>query len=220
MRRIVVTVCGTCAGVGLLMAWPTSLDRAAPGFLLEALGSAKPIGPVPSNASATPADSTATPTPADTPTPVEPSDTPTPTPTPTTAPDVTAPPSVAPSAVPGAPGTAVATPATTAPAPVVPPAPAAAPLTSATVTGVAVATPYGAVQVRITVTNHHLAASQAIAYPNLDGHSMQISSYAVPILDQEAVAADSAQISMVGGATFTSTGYIRSLQDALDQASR
>ena len=217
MRRIVVTVCGTCAGVGLLMAWPTSLDRAAPGFVLEALGSAKPIGPVPSNASATPADSTATPTP------VEPSDTPqtpTPTPTPTTAPDVTAPPSVAPSAVPGAPGTAVATPATTAPAPVVPPAPAAAPLTSATVTGVAVATPYGAVQVRITVTNHHLAASQAIAYPNLDGRSMQISSYAVPILDQEAVAAGSAQISMVGGATFTSTGYIRSLQDALDQASR
>ena len=95
-----------------------------------------------------------------------------------------------------------------------------APQTTATYTGAAVATPYGTVQVRITVTSHQLTAAQAIAYPNLDGHSMQISSYAVPILDQEAVAAGSAQISMVGGATFTSTGYVRSLQDALDQAGR
>jgi len=47
---------------------------------------------------------------------------------------------------------------------------------------------------------------------------VQISNYAIPILSQEAVQAQSAKIDMVSGATFTSRGYIQSLQDALDQA--
>ena len=46
----------------------------------------------------------------------------------------------------------------------------------------------------------------------------QINAYALPILIQETIDAQSAQIDMVSGATVTSTGYVQSLQSALDQA--
>ena len=46
----------------------------------------------------------------------------------------------------------------------------------------------------------------------------QINSYALPVLIQETLNAQSAQIDMVSGATVTSGGYLQSLQSALDQA--
>jgi len=92
-----------------------------------------------------------------------------------------------------------------------------APVT-ATVDGAVVQTPYGNVQVRLTVTDGNVTAAEAIAYPDRGGTDVQISNYAIPILSQEAVQAQSAKIDMVSGATFTSRGYIQSLQDALDQA--
>jgi len=90
--------------------------------------------------------------------------------------------------------------------------------TTATVDGAVVQTPYGNVQVRLTVTDGNVTAAEAIAYPDRGGTDVQISNYAIPILSQEAVQAQSAKIDMVSGATFTSRGYIQSLQDALDQA--
>ncbi len=92
-----------------------------------------------------------------------------------------------------------------------------APVTS-TVDGAVVQTPYGNVQVRLTVADGSVTAAEAIAYPDRGGTDVQISNYAIPILSQEAVQAQSAKIDMVSGATFTSRGYIQSLQDALDQA--
>lgn len=89
---------------------------------------------------------------------------------------------------------------------------------TATYDGAAVATRYGDVQVRITVTDGALTAAEAIDYPHSSGHDQQINAYAIPVLNDEAVAAQSAGIDMVSGASVTSTGYIRSLQDALDQA--
>jgi len=89
---------------------------------------------------------------------------------------------------------------------------------TATVDGAVVQTPYGNVQVRLTVTDGNVTAAEAIAYPDRGGTDVQISNYAIPILSQEAVQAQSAKIDMVSGATFTSRGYIQSLQDALDQA--
>ena len=50
-----------------------------------------------------------------------------------------------------------------------------------------------------------------------DGHSRQINSRAVPTLTQSAIAAQSAKIDMVSGATWTSQSYVTSLQAALDQ---
>jgi len=77
---------------------------------------------------------------------------------------------------------------------------------------------YGPVQVQITVTDGIITAVDAIEVPMSDRHDQMINSQAVPILNQEAVAAQSADIDMVSGATFTSDAYIESLQSALDQA--
>jgi uncharacterized protein with FMN-binding domain len=90
--------------------------------------------------------------------------------------------------------------------------------TTRTVTGTAAETRYGPVQVKITITDGRLSAVEAVEYPEESPRDEQINSYAIPQLNQEAVAAKSAKIDMVSGATYTSTGYITSLQSALDQA--
>jgi len=86
------------------------------------------------------------------------------------------------------------------------------------VTGNSVETRYGPVQVQIKVTNGKVVSATAVVYPTNDPLDQQINSYAIPALNQEAVNAGSANIDMVSGATFTSTGYIQSLQSALDKA--
>jgi uncharacterized protein with FMN-binding domain len=90
--------------------------------------------------------------------------------------------------------------------------------TAQTFTGAAAQTRYGNVTVQITVTDGRLTDAQAVEYPQRDRRDQQINGYAIPILDSEAVAAGSASIQTVSGATFTSQGYVASLQDALDQA--
>ncbi len=103
-------------------------------------------------------------------------------------------------------------------APAETPTTAAAPApTTATFDGDAVSTRYGAVQVRITVTDGVVTAAETVQHPS-GGRNEQINSYATPILEQETVAAQSAQIDMVSGATVTSNGYVASLQSALDKA--
>lgn len=57
-----------------------------------------------------------------------------------------------------------------------------------------------------------------IAYPDSNGRDRQINSSAIPQLVTETISAQSAQIHMVSGATYTSNGYAQSLQSALDQA--
>jgi major membrane immunogen (membrane-anchored lipoprotein) len=87
-----------------------------------------------------------------------------------------------------------------------------------TVTGDSVDTRWGPVQVRITVTNGKVTKSEAVNYPLNTGRDQEINSYAIPALNQEAVAAGSAKIDMISGATYTSQGYIGSLQSALSKA--
>jgi uncharacterized protein with FMN-binding domain len=89
---------------------------------------------------------------------------------------------------------------------------------SKTYTGDAVSTRYGDVQVRIRVKNGKVTSAKVTQVPWGNGRDQQINSYAVPVLNQEAVASQSASIDMVSGATYTSQGYIGSLQSALDQA--
>jgi uncharacterized protein with FMN-binding domain len=93
-----------------------------------------------------------------------------------------------------------------------------APAATRTVTGSAVPTRYGPVQVAITVTNGQITAVDAVVYPTQSGRDRQINARAIPQLDQEAVAAQSAKIDTVSGATYTTVGYRTSLQSALDQA--
>lgn len=132
--------------------------------------------------------------------------------------------------------------ATTAPTPTVPaptspapttaaPAPsqsaAASPAPAANSTGLAdgsytgntVSTAYGDVQVQITVAGGTISDVQVPVHPDQGGRTQQINSIAVPQLVQETLSAQSANITMVSGATYTSTGYLTSLQSAIDQAS-
>ncbi|UPZ32365.1 FMN-binding protein [Streptomyces sp. LRE541] len=86
-----------------------------------------------------------------------------------------------------------------------------------TVTGKAVTTDYGPVQVRVTVAGGKITKAEAVQQPK-GGRSDQISADAVPKLNAAAVAAGNADIDAVSGATYTSGGYKESLQSALDQA--
>ncbi|MCA1821493.1 MAG: FMN-binding protein [Pseudonocardia sp.] len=87
-----------------------------------------------------------------------------------------------------------------------------------TVTGSAISTRYGIVQVQLTILGGKIAAAHAVQAPGANHRDRQISAYAVPILDRQAVAAQSAHIDGVTGATGTSGGYLDSLQSAIDQA--
>jgi major membrane immunogen (membrane-anchored lipoprotein) len=87
-----------------------------------------------------------------------------------------------------------------------------------TVTGSVAQTRWGPVQVAITVANGKITAVDVPQYPAGNGKDQQINAYALPVLKQETLSAQSAGIDMVSGATVTSDGYVRSLQSALDQA--
>ncbi|WP_181798375.1 FMN-binding protein [Streptomyces sp. WELS2] len=89
---------------------------------------------------------------------------------------------------------------------------------SKSVTGRTVQTRWGPVQVRITVKDGRLTDVTAVRYPTDNPRDREINSYAIPQLRREALTAQSAQIDMVSGASYTSTGYQQSLQSALDQA--
>ena len=90
--------------------------------------------------------------------------------------------------------------------------------TAQTYTGDAVSTRYGDVQVRITVVGGRITRSVVTQVPWGDHRDQEINGNAVPILNEETVSAQSAGIDMVSGATFTSEGYVQSLQSAIDQA--
>jgi uncharacterized protein with FMN-binding domain len=79
-------------------------------------------------------------------------------------------------------------------------------------------TRWGPVQVTITVANGKITAVDVPTYPTANRRDQQINAYAIPILRRETLAAQSADIDTVSGATVTSEGYIDSLQAALDAA--
>jgi uncharacterized protein with FMN-binding domain len=84
-------------------------------------------------------------------------------------------------------------------------------------TGSAVQTPFGTVQVQVTMQNGTITDVQALQLPTGRGHTQQLSSYAGPQLRSEVLQAQSAQVDTISGATYTSEGYMQSLQSALDQ---
>jgi uncharacterized protein with FMN-binding domain len=104
--------------------------------------------------------------------------------------------------------------------------PTAAPTTKAAggstgtrvITGTAADTRYGPVQLQVTFSGKKITKIDVIQYPTESGRDQEINQYALPILNQEAIAAQSAQIDAVSGATYSSDGYAQSLQSAIDQA--
>jgi uncharacterized protein with FMN-binding domain len=93
----------------------------------------------------------------------------------------------------------------------------AAKASTSTITGDVTDTQWGPVQVQLTVENGKITAVSVLQYPNGNGRDQEINSYALPILVQETISAQSAKIDMVSGATVTSDGYLGSLQSALDK---
>ena len=87
---------------------------------------------------------------------------------------------------------------------------------SGTFTGPAVFVNYGTVQVKITVANGRITDAVAVQAPS--GRNDRYTQMAVPILKQQTLAAQSANIKGASGASYTSYGWFKSLQGALADA--
>lgn len=87
-----------------------------------------------------------------------------------------------------------------------------------TYTGTSVQTRFGNVQVSVTIAGGLITDVTALQLTDDDGRSVQISNRAAPILREEVIAAQSANVSNVSGATYTTQAYLSSVQSALDQA--
>lgn len=136
-----------------------------------------------------------------------------------TTPVATAPASTAPAVM------ASSGPATTPPTPsadVATTSPAVAvPVTTPAVSafdGSVVNTRYGPVQVQVQVSNGSLIEVAVAQFPDGDRKSVRINERALPTLRSEVLSAQSADVDTVSGATYTSNGYVVSLQSALDRA--
>ena len=73
-------------------------------------------------------------------------------------------------------------------------------------------------QVAIIVAGKTITKVTVVQQTNAGAESQQIDAMAIPKLTSEALAAQSARIDAVSGASYTSQGYIQSLQSAIDQA--
>ena len=99
-------------------------------------------------------------------------------------------------------------------------APSAQPPTSGNqqVDGDVIPTQFGDIQVRVVESGGKIVDVKALQLPSDRRRSREISQYSEPILHDEALQAQSAQIDTVSGATYTSEAYRESLQSALDHA--
>ena len=82
--------------------------------------------------------------------------------------------------------------------------------------GATVDTRHGPVQVRVTFTGSKITQVDAIVVPDQNGRDLRINQIAIPILHDEVIAAQSANIDSISGATVTTDGYVASLQSAID----
>jgi uncharacterized protein with FMN-binding domain len=86
-----------------------------------------------------------------------------------------------------------------------------------TIVGSVEQTRYGNVQVSVTFQGTQITDVEALQVPDRERRDEQISSMSVPVLAQEVLDAQSAQVDTVSGATYTSEGYLASVQSAIDQ---
>ncbi len=86
------------------------------------------------------------------------------------------------------------------------------------VTGGLAANQYGQLQVKLSIKNGRITKVGFTTFVANDGHSVQIDQSAAPVLIRETIAAQSAHIQAVSGATYTSNAYQQSLQAAIDKA--
>ena len=87
---------------------------------------------------------------------------------------------------------------------------------SGTFTGPAIDVSYGMVQVEIKISNGKIIDARALQSPT--GRSVRYSSYAIPVLTQQTLAAQSTNIQGASGASYTTYGWRKSLQGAMAKA--
>ncbi len=85
-----------------------------------------------------------------------------------------------------------------------------------TVTGKVASTVYGPVQIQLVVKSHKIVKVAVLEQPTNTIHDIQIGEFAFPKLISETLTAQNAKIDAVSGASYTSAGYISSLQSAVD----
>jgi uncharacterized protein with FMN-binding domain len=166
MRRVLLSILGTIAGVGALLSFKT---HPGAGHPLSA------VGPVTGPVATAPASTGAAPSP-------------------------TSSSATGTSAAPKSSASSTAAPA------------------ARTLSGQAVQTRYGTVQVQVVLSGRTIQSVGFLQLTADDPRSEEINSQAAPILVQQTMQAQSANIDGVSGATYTSQGYQQSLQSALDQA--
>jgi uncharacterized protein with FMN-binding domain len=95
-------------------------------------------------------------------------------------------------------------------------APVTSTIKDGTFTGPSVNVNYGNVQVKITVVNGRITDAVAVKAPT--GKNDRYTNMSVPVLKQQTLKAQSANIQGVSGASYTSYGWFTSLQGALADA--
>jgi len=114
---------------------------------------------------------------------------------------------------PGTGGSAASAGSAAAPAPV-----SAGSGTGTVVTGAVIMTGYGPTQVQVTLNAGKIVKVTVLQHTDDGVNSQMIDGRALPLLNNETLTAQSAKINAVSGASYTSAGYIKSLQSALDKA--
>jgi uncharacterized protein with FMN-binding domain len=96
-------------------------------------------------------------------------------------------------------------------------APTSAAGAAKTITGDAISTRYGNVQVQVSFAGTTITKVAVLQVPDQGGRDQEITGYSVPILNKEVLQSQSAKVDSVSGATYTSDGYLRSVQSAIDK---
>ncbi len=104
-----------------------------------------------------------------------------------------------------------------APASVPTPAPTPTVASAQSYVGPVIETAFGPVQVEVTVEGGMITAANALQLPSSDPKSIKIAKKAIPRLQQETLAAQSANVAVISGASYTSDGWKQSLAGALSQ---
>jgi FMN-binding domain len=90
--------------------------------------------------------------------------------------------------------------------------------TSGAVTGPVVPYGYGELATRVTISHGRITGVSVPVLKTAEQFSQQLAAQAIPVLRGEVLAAQSAHIQAVSGATYTSEAYAHSVQAALDKA--
>jgi uncharacterized protein with FMN-binding domain len=107
--------------------------------------------------------------------------------------------------------------ATSAAKPATPQATSATGTAVKSITGDPQGTPYGDVQVKVSFKGKKITNVTVLQIPNSGNYDQSVAQAAPPILLQEIISSQSANVNTVSGGTYTSIGYLQSVQSAIDK---